>query len=69
MPNNKWSGHRVFSLGAIMSQNRQLNNNRYIPGSGVGATSIATRRAKLIRATSCSSGQFCNKEFSRLGLN
>ena len=28
-------------------------NNTYVPGSGVGASNIATRRAKLIRATSC----------------
>ena len=28
--------------------------NKYTPGSGVGATSISTRRAKLRQATSCS---------------
>jgi hypothetical protein len=28
-------------------------NNTYVPGSGVGASNIANRRAKLIRATSC----------------
>lgn len=39
-------------------------NNTYVPGSGVGASNIATRRAKLIRATSCTGVFPCY----RLGL-
>jgi hypothetical protein len=38
-------------------------DNRYVPGSGVGASSVASRRAKLIRSTNC----VCINR-SRLGL-
>jgi hypothetical protein len=37
------------SLGAICNQPQDINN-RYVPGSGVGASSTAQRRAKLIQA-------------------
>jgi len=43
-------------------------NNKYVPGAGVGASSIATRRAKLIRSTVCTSQYPCNVAYSRLGL-
>jgi hypothetical protein len=44
--------------------------NKYIPGSGVGGSSVATRRAKLIKATTCSnSGQKCGRFYSELGQN
>jgi len=43
-------------------------NNTYVPGSGVGASSVASRRAKLIRSTSCTGTYACNRSFSRLGL-
>ena len=39
--------------------------NKYTPGSGVGGTSIAVRRAKLRQATSCP----CSKFFPKLGLH
>jgi hypothetical protein len=42
--------------------------NDYIPGSGVGASSIATRRSKLIKATKCTVEYPCNKGFAKLGL-
>jgi hypothetical protein len=37
------------SLGAICNQPQDVNN-RFVPGSGVGASSTAQRRAKLIQA-------------------
>ena len=37
-------------------------NNKYIPGSGIGGNSIATRRAKMRLATSC-------KFYPQLGTN
>lgn len=42
---------RILSIASII--NRKNNNifNRYVPGSGVGATSISVRRAKMIKAT------------------
>jgi len=43
--------------------------NKYTPGSGVGASSIATRRAKMINATSCSNGQNCGRFYTELGQN
>jgi hypothetical protein len=47
---------RLFSLGAICNAPQDLNN-RYISGAGVGASSVATRRAKKLKAETCS--QFC----------
>lgn len=43
-------------------------NNTYVPGAGVGASSIATRRAKLLRSTICTQQYPCSKSYSRLGL-
>lgn len=31
--------------------------NKYTPGSGVGSSNIAARRAKMIKATTCDLGQ------------
>ena len=42
--------------------------NKYVPGSGVGATSIATRRAKLIHATSCYGRYKCGNFIIQNGL-
>ena len=58
---------RNFPIGAICSQPQDINNS-YVPGAGVGGTSIATRRAKLIRATKCSSGYKCGLFSTYLGL-
>ena len=41
--------------------------NKYTPGSGVGGSSIATRRAKMLHATTCTNGQQCGKFYSQLG--
>jgi len=43
--------------------------NKYISGAGVGASSIATRRAKMINATSCNNNQKCGSFYSELGQN
>lgn len=41
--------------------------NKYTPGAGVGGSNIATRRARMIRATSCTNGQQCGKFYTQLG--
>jgi hypothetical protein len=69
--NYKHSGgggnHRIFSLGAISNQPANIYN-KYVPGSGVGASTISTRRAKLNHATVCTAQHPCNRSFFRLGL-
>lgn len=56
--------HRIFSLSNVPAS----INNTFVPGSGVGASSIANRRAKLNRATICTETYPCSKSFSKLGL-
>ena len=41
--------------------------NKYTPGAGVGGSSVATRRAKMRLATSCTNGQQCGKFYTQLG--
>jgi hypothetical protein len=43
--------------------------NKYTPGAGVGASSVATRRAKMIHATSCNRSQQCGRFLTQLGQN
>ena len=43
--------------------------NKYISGAGVGASSVATRRAKRIHATSCNDNQQCGQFYRQLGQN
>jgi hypothetical protein len=43
--------------------------NKYIPGAGVGASSVATRRSKMIYATSCNDRQKCGRFYTQLGQN
>ena len=43
--------------------------NKYTPGAGVGASSVATRRAKMIHSTICQRGQQCGKFYVQLGQN
>jgi hypothetical protein len=64
---NGAGARRNFALGLITNQPADVNNT-YVAGAGVGASSIATRRAKMLHATSCSAQYPCNKSFSRLGL-
>jgi len=62
------SGNRKnFALALITSQPADVNT-KFIPGSGVGASSISNRRAKLIHATSCTAEYPCSKSFAQLGL-
>ena len=42
---------RILRITSIINDKNSDMNNRYIPGSGVGATSISVRRHKLIKAT------------------
>jgi hypothetical protein len=60
-------GRRNFALGLISGIPADVNN-KYIPGAGVGASSIANRRAKMLHSTSCTAQYPCNKAFSRIGL-
>jgi len=53
-------------LGLICNQPQNVFN-KYVPGAGVGANSIANRRAKLFRATSCNKNQQCGRFFTTLG--
>jgi hypothetical protein len=48
---------RVLPIGSFLFNSDRDIFNRYIPGSGVGATSIFARRAKLIKATRTSAPQ------------
>jgi len=43
--------------------------NKYTPGAGVGATSLSTRRRKMINATSCNKNQLCGRFLTQLGQN
>jgi hypothetical protein len=54
------------ALGLNCNQPQDINN-RYIPGSGVGASSTAQRRAKLIHSYESSSQKYGQCP-SRLGL-
>jgi hypothetical protein len=54
--------------GTICNQPSEIWN-KYVPGSGVGGSSVATRRAKMIYATSCNSGQQCGRFYAELGQN
>lgn len=49
-------GRKNPAIGVICNAPQDLNN-RYIVGAGVGASSMANRRAMRKRATMCS--QFC----------
>jgi hypothetical protein len=56
---------RNFALQLMANQPYEINN-RYVPGSGVGASNISNRRAKLIRATKCYGGTQCGTYFTML---
>jgi hypothetical protein len=57
----------VQPIATICNQPQNIYN-KYVPGSGVGASSTSQRRAKLLYATSCNKTYQCNKQYSRLGL-
>ena len=51
-------GHRLFSISSICNQPQNIFN-KYVNGSGVGASSIFARRAKINRAAFCNSTGRC----------
>jgi len=61
----KRSGNRFPLLNFTNNQTKNVFN-RYISGSGVGASSYAIRRYKNTRATFCTDG--CRKDFYFLGF-
>lgn len=58
---------RNFALGLITNQPADVNNT-YVVGAGVGASSRATRRAKMLHATVNTPQYPYNRMFNRLGL-
>jgi hypothetical protein len=59
-----------FTPGGTTTCNKPTDLwNKYTPGAGVGASSVATRRAKMINATSCNNNQKCGRFFVELGQN
>jgi hypothetical protein len=59
-----------FNPGGNATCNQTKNVwNKYISGAGVGASSVATRRAKMINATSCNDNQKCGRFYTELGQN
>ncbi len=59
-----------FTPGGTNICNQPTNLwNKYTPGAGVGASSVATRRAKMINATSCYNGQQCGQFYTQIGQN
>jgi len=70
--NNGVGGKRSTKMnpgGNITCNGSVYLYNKYTPGSGVGGSSVATRRAKMIKATNCSTGQQCGKFYAELGQN
>lgn len=61
-------GRKNPAYGLITGQPQDIWN-KYIPGSGVGGSSIATRRAKLRHATVCNGTQTCGRFYGDLTLN
>lgn len=61
-------GRKNPKYGLICNKPTQFWN-KYTPGAGVGASSVATRRAKMIHATSCNKSQQCGSFYTELGQN
>ena len=57
--------HRNYPIGLIINQPSSIFT-KYVPGSGVGASNISNRRAKLIHSTPKS--PFCNNKSTIIGL-
>lgn len=61
---------RMIPGGSTITNTYQDVNNSYIPGSGVGSSNIAVRRAKMIHSTTCiNNGQPCGRFYPQLGQN
>ena len=59
-----------FAAGGNITCNQPTDLwNKYTPGAGVGGSSVATRRAKMIHATSCNRSQQCGTFLRQLGQN
>jgi hypothetical protein len=54
--------------GVICNQPQNIWN-KYTPGAGVGASSVANRRTKMRLATSCNKNQHCGRFYQNLGQN
>ena len=61
-------GRRNPAYGLICNQPQNIWN-KYISGAGVGASSVANRRAKLIHSTSCNKNQVCGQFYRNLSMN
>ena len=64
--NNGVGGRKLPKYGLITGSYANVNN-KYTPGSGVGGSSVATRRAKMRLATSCNNNQECGRFYTYLG--
>jgi hypothetical protein len=62
-------GARVNPAYSLICNQPQNIYNKYISGSGVGASSVANRRAKLIHSTSCNKNQRCGRFYQNLSMN
>jgi len=57
-----------FAPGGNLNCNKPTTLwNNYTPGAGVGGNSVATRRAKMRLATSCTGQQPCGRFYTELG--
>ena len=56
---------KTFNKGSLAA-NGVISESKYIPGAGVGASSFSTRRARIIRATTCDTGHTCDTALNRL---
>lgn len=61
-------GRKNPSYGLICNQPQNIFN-KYTPGSGVGGSSPAVRRAKMRLATSCNPNQPCGPFYSSVGID
>ena len=62
-------GARVNPPYGLICNQPQNIYNKFISGAGVGASSVANRRAKLIHATSCNKSQTCGRFYQNLSMN
>jgi hypothetical protein len=61
-------GRKNPKYGLICNKPTTLFNS-YTPGAGVGATSVSTRRSKMIRSAMCATGSGCTKTHLNLGVH
>jgi len=61
-------GRKNPAYGLICNQPQNIYN-KFISGAGVGASSVANRRAKLRLSTSCNKNQVCGRFYKNLTMN